>query len=194
MAGIRSAMNVMPGRHESYDIGYVVLELRPQPIKGGLSNININNVLIKKGYFGLSSAGGGSEGCNYGWSGGGGASGAGFKGVIEIFKDIEIDIQVGSYQPKNSNNRKDTAFGNFIIAGGAQGGWDGAHPGYKGILTINNVAWARIVGTPEIASNGIDGSGSSAAGSASVIPGTNYGEGYYTGYLKLTYLGLKEPK
>ena len=169
-----------------YDYGQTIFEARPQPEQGGVTNINTSIALYRGDIYEVIMAGGGSEGCNYGWSGGGGASGAGFKGKIEILADIVIGIQVGAYQPKNSNNRKDTAFGDFIIAGGAQGGWDSSHPGWKGILTINNVAWARIVGTPEIASDGFDGSGSSAAGSASVFTGTNFGAGYYTGYLKIT--------
>lgn len=185
--GIRSAFSPLGNLKKSpYKKNEIVFEARPQPEQGGQTNINTTIKLFKKDRLEVIAAGGGSEGCNYGWSGGGGASGAGFKGVIEILQDVEIPIQVGAYQQKNSNNRKDTAFGDFIIAGGAQGGWDSSHPGWKGILTINNVNWACIVGTPEIASNGYDGSGSSAAGSASVIPGTNYGAGYYTGYLKMT--------
>ena len=77
--------------------------------------------------------------------------------------------------------KKNTFIGDFIIAEGATGATDYNYEQYAdGVLTINNVSWAELYGTPEIQTNG------QRSGSYQPIPGTNYGQEFYTGYLKIT--------
>ena len=93
-------------------------------------------------------------------------------------------VQVGAKTNKNTYPLSKPSFiGNFIIAGGATGAVDYDKEGDPGILTINTVDWASVYGAPEIQTNGQKGD------SFQPIPGTNYGQEFYTGYLKITYIG-----
>lgn len=162
---------------------FVVFEGRPQPEQGGQDNINAT-VKLYRGIYNVIIAGGGSNSSYGGWAGFDGASGAGFKGNIKVAKTVEVAVQVGAKTNKNTYPLSKPSFiGNFIIAGGATGAVDYDKEGDPGILTINTVDWASVYGTPEIQTNGQKGD------SFQPIPGTNYGQEFYTGYLKITYIG-----
>lgn len=107
--------------------------------------------------------GGGSNSANGGWSGYDGGSGAAFKGRIKIKRTIEVPVQVGAKTDKNTYPlHKDSFLGDFITAQGA----------------------AEVL-TTEIKVN------TQRSNSYQPIPGTNYGQCFHTGYMKLTYLGQR---
>lgn len=171
------------GNFNPFEINQVVFEGRPQPEKGGQDNINAT-VKLYRGIYNVIIAGGGSNSSYGGWSGFAGASGAGFKGNIKVTKTVEVAVQVGAKTNKNTYPLSKPSFiGDFIIAGGATGAVDNSREGAPGVLTINSVDWAQIYGTPQIQTNGKKGS------SFQPISGTNYGQEFYTGYLKITYIG-----
>lgn len=97
-------------------------------------------------------------------------------------KTVEVAVQVGAKTNKNTYPlKKNTFIGDFIIAEGATGATDYNYEQYAdGVLIINSVEWAELYGTPEIQANG------QRSGSHQPIPGTNYGQEFYTGYLKIT--------
>ena len=183
MSGIRTTFHVFnTGKCSPYNTGETLFEGRPQPEKGGQDNINGTVKFYKGDICEVIAAGGGSNSANGGWSGFDGGSGAAFKGKIKILKTVEVTVQVGAKTNKNTYPlKKNTFIGDFIIAEGATGATDYNYEQYAdGVLTINNVSWAELYSTPEIQTNG------QRSGSYQPIPGTNYGQEFYTGYLKIT--------
>ena len=171
------------GNFNPFEINQVVFDGCPQPEKHGQDNINAT-LKLYKGVYNVIGAGGGSNSSYGGWAGLDGASGAGFSGNIKIFRTVEVSVQVGAQTTKNTYPlSKPTYIGDFLIIGGATGAVDNSREGDPGVLTINSVDWAQIYGTPQIQTNGRKGS------SFQPISGTNYGQEFYTGYLKITYIG-----
>lgn len=164
---------------------FVVYEGRPQPANGGQNNLN-TTLKLYYGVYNLIIAGGGSNSAYGDWAGFAGGSGAAFKGRIKIKRTIEVPVQVGAKTDKNTYPlHKDSFLGDFITAQGAGGATDnnwGAF--FYGALIINQVDWAEVL-TTEIK---VD---TQRSDSYQPIPGTNYGQCFHTGYMKLTYLGQR---
>ena len=89
--------------------------------------------------------------------------------AVQVLPTGEVAVQVGAKTNKNTYPlKKNTFIGDFIIAEGATGATDYNYEQYAdGVLTINNVSWAELYGTPEIQTNG------QRSGSHQPIPGTN---------------------
>ena len=166
---------------------FVVYEGRPQPAHGGQNNLN-TTLKLYRGVYNLIIVGGGSEAAYGGHDGYPGGSGAAFKGRIKIKRTIEVPVQVGAKTNKNTYPlHKDSFLGDFIIAQGAGGSTDNNWEAFfYGSLIINQVDWAEVL-TTEIKVN----THRDPMNSYQPIPGTNYGQCHYTGYMKLTYLGQR---
>ena len=162
-----------------FNLNDIIFQGRPQPEKNVQNNIQAFVKLYKNDICEVIAVGGGSNSAYGGWSGYEGGSGAAFKGRIKILKTVEIPIQVGAKTDKNTYPlSKPTFLGDFIIAGGATGATDNNWDAFAaGNLTVNQVDWAELYGIPEIQNNG------QRSASHQPMPGKNYGQEYYTGYL-----------
>ncbi len=179
---LRTSLTPLGGASKSpFKINDIVFEGRPQPEKGGQNNIQKIVKFYKNDIYEIIAVGGGSNSAYGGWSGYEGGSGAAFKGKVKILKTIEIQIQVGAKTDKNTYPlSKPTFIGDFIIAGGATGATDNNWDAFAaGVLIINQVDWAELYGTPEIQING------QRSASHQPIAGCNYGQEFYTGYLRI---------
>lgn len=122
---------------------------------------------VMPGFYSLTMTGpGGRGGTSYrassklGLQGGGGSSGAGFRGYMQITKKTGLVLQVGKASDENNTNNgaTDTFIQGLIVCGfGGFGQPAGGYVSYSvpGKLTLQNLI---IAGTPQVARDGIKGS------------------------------------
>lgn len=168
-----------------YKPNIVVWEARPQPENGGQDNVTAT-IKLYPGIYEFLLVGGGSNSAYGGWDGYSGGSGSAWKGRVRVTKTVEVQVQAGAKTNKNTYPlHKDSFVGNWITAQGAGGATDNNWDAFfSGAVVINAVDYGTIIST-ELSVN------TQRDNSYQPIAGTNYGQCFYTGYAKITYLGQR---